>query len=593
MKQINYDYLYPRFLHFWSQIKNSLRHLLKEPVFYVYLVAVVIYLPWFLPTLNEIVPWDETYFLASGKELLRGNWPVLGYGPLLSIVGGISYLPFQHSPLWLIHTDSLSRFLLFSSVFISTWQVAKAMREQFNPVVMFGFLFLSPILISNFEYPADLLFASISALAFSQAIKFLKTKALKHVWWTSFWLGLGMLTRGDALILLIAFTVFILIVGRHHEKWFKLLIAAIIPFFIISAGYVALRGAFTGDFDTAMAYRSYTAFEQGQEIDLPGDEPHVDAPIESYHVSRLLFGTPEENGYSVFKAISRNPAAYFRRLIKVIKALPGLFLTAYYRRFGILIAALALRGLAALIKQKKIELAVLHFIWMLSLVAGIARTLVRVGYFRLFFFAMLSLAAIGLIALLNNIKNSYEGWFWAAGMVIVVVLAFIIGDYSIQFSMLVFLCWLLLVFVLSRNADKLIHWQSMAMLLLLSAGFLLSGGFRIYTPRNLEQQPRESASIALRKFTEQGDFVLTCTSSVVFMAERQVANFCSSDIPEFEDSEEFITWMRAQEFNAIYLDSASSGTLIEMVLDQKGRALKQVFGTETGQSSIFLLETNQ
>jgi hypothetical protein len=80
---------------------------------------------------------------------------------------------------------------------------------------------------------------------------------------------------------------------------------------------------------------------------------------------------------------------------------------------------------------------------------------------------------------------------------------------------------------------------------------------------------------------------------VVFLAERQVANFCGSDIPEFGSSEDFITWMEDQHFYAIYLDSGSPELLIMMVRDQKGKALNQVFGTETGEASIFLLDRDR
>jgi hypothetical protein len=157
----------------------------------------------------------------------------------------------------------------------------------------------------------------------------------------------------------------------------------------------------------------------------------------------------------------------------------------------------------------------------------------------------------------------------------------------------VFLCWLLLAYLLSRHSHSLVNWQMLAFLLLLSAGFMLRGGFLIYSPRELEAQPRERASLALREVTSPGDYVLTCTPSVVFLAEREVANFCGSDIPEFESSEAFIIWMKAQHFYAIYLDSASPGVLINMVREQKDQALIQVFGTETGESSIFLVDRNQ
>ena len=574
----------------WAQIKLGVNNLIREPAFYIYLISVVIYLPWFLPNLSDIAPWDETYIIASGRGLLSGDLPELGYGPLLSLVAAISYLPFRGSPFWLIHTNSLYRFLLFSFVFVGAWHAAKALREHFNPLILFGFLFLTPLLTYNFEYPADLLFAPISAIAFAQAVYFLHTKAVKYVWWASFWLGLGMLVRGDALILIIGFAVFVLILGWKNHRWWRLIAAAVIPFMAFSVGYVLLRGAVTGNFETGMAERSYTAFEQGQEMDMPDEGARFGAPTESYYVARELFGTPEENGYSVFRAIARNPSAYLRRLVNVLRSLPGLFLTAYYRRYAVLLAVLALRGLVVLIQKKKIPLAILHLVWILPLSAGIARTLVRVGYFRLFFFVVFSLAVMGVKALLDSLNSTREGLFWVGGASIVLVLALIVGDAAIQFSMTVFLCWLLLSYLLSKRLARLPNWESLALLLLLSAGLMLRGGFLIYETRELGSEPRESASLALREFTEPWDYVLTCTPSVVFLAERQVANFCGSDIPEFASSEDFITWMEAQNFFAIYLDSDSPGIFIELVRDQKGKSLRQVFGVETGESSIFILE---
>ena len=574
----------------WVQIKLGVNNLIREPAFYIYLISVVIYLPWFLPNLSDIAPWDETYIIASGRGLLSGDLPELGYGPLLSLVAAISYLPFRGSPFWLIHTNSLYRFLLFSFVFVGAWHAAKALREHFNPLILFGFLFLTPLLTYNFEYPADLLFAPISAIAFAQAVYFLHTKAVKYVWWASFWLGLGMLVRGDALILIIGFAVFVLILGWKNHRWWRLIAAAVIPFMAFSVGYVLLRGAVTGNFETGMAERSYTAFEQGQEMDMPDEGARFGAPTESYYVARELFGTPEENGYSVFRAIARNPSAYLRRLVNVLRSLPGLFLTAYYRRYAVLLAVLALRGLVVLIQKKKIPLAILHLVWILPLSAGIARTLVRVGYFRLFFFVVFSLAVMGVKALLDSLNSTREGLFWVGGASIVLVLALIVGDAAIQFSMTVFLCWLLLSYLLSKRLARLPSWESLALLLLLSAGLMLRGGFLIYETRELGSEPRESASLALREFTEPGDYVLTCTPSVVFLAERQVANFCGSDIPEFASSEDFITWMEAQNFFAIYLDSDSPGIFIELVRDQKGKSLRQVFGVETGESSIFIID---
>ena len=583
--QVNKNHL----LKLWINIRRGLKGLFSEPVFYIYLLAVLLYLPCFLPNISDISPWDETYYIVSGRDMLSGQLPVLGYSPLFSFLAMVCYLFFRDSNFWLIHVNSVMRFLLFSFLFISSWQVGKALKEQYKPIILFGFLFVSPVITQNFEYPTDILFASLSAMAFAQVVHFINTKEIKHVWWASFWLGLGMLTRGDAMILIAVLAVFVVWFGIKQHRWWRLLLAVLIPFLALSIGYVVFRGALTGDFNTGMGERSYIAFEQGQEIDMPESDARFDAPIESYNVARELFGNPEENDYSVFRAISRNPQAYLSRLWAVLKSLPGLFLTAYYRRYTIFLSLLAIRGLVSLVQQKKISLAILHVIWILPMSAGIARTLVRVGYFRLFYFVLYSLAIIGLKALLDSLKRHWEGWVWAGILGFVLVLALIREEDAIQIGITVSLCWLLLVFLISKQSEQYPNWQSMAMLLLLASGLLLRTGILIFTPRVLGEEPREAASLVLREVTEPGDYVLTCTPSVVFLANRQVANFCSVDIPEFESSEAFIEWMKAQNFNAIYLDQAAPTILYDLCFDSRGKWLTWIYSSKGGESAIFIV----
>ena len=563
--------------------------LFQQPAFVIYLIAVVVFLPWFLPNLSDIAPWDETYYLLSGKKMLSGELSSLAYGPLLSFFYMICYLPFKSSPFWLIHANSLGRFLLFSSLFLGTWQVGKALKKYYDPIILFGFLFLTPFLVQNFEYPADLLFASVSAIAFAQAVKFIETKNIKYVWWCSFWLGLGMLTRGDALILIFVLSVFFPFASRKHHKWWRILIACLVPFIAFSAGYVLFRGAITGDFDSEMAYRAYTAFEQGQEVDMPKGESRFAGPTQSFYAARELFGMPEENDYSVIKAISRNPEAYLDRLKAVVKPLSGLYLTAYFRRYAVLLALLAFRGLIELGRKKKFNLAIVHLIWFLPFGAGIARTLVRVGYFRLFFFALFSLAIIGLKALLSGLKNKWEGFAWVAVFLAVLLVAFNSDESGVQLAMTVSFGWLLLSIVLAKRSEKSAHWQHISLLLLLSVGFMLRGDFEIFEPRVLGEEYREKASLVLREVTNEDDYVLTGTPSVVFMAERQVANFSAADIPEFESSDIFIEWMVSQDFLAVYLDEEAPPLLWNLVADQSGKELSQVWASEGGEAFIYTI----
>lgn len=73
------------------------------------------------------------------------------------------------------------------------------------------------------------------------------------------------------------------------------------------------------------------------------------------------------------------------------------------------------------------------------------------------------------------------------------------------------------------------------------------------------------------------------------MADREVANFSSGDIPEFQTSDEFIEWMVVQEFSAIYLDKEAPRILWDLVFDQEGRALSLVWSDDANEAYIYQL----
>jgi hypothetical protein len=47
--------------------------------------------------------------------------------------------------------------------------------------------------------------------------------------------------------------------------------------------------------------------------------------------------------------------------------------------------------------------------------------------------------------------------------------------------------------------------------------------------------------------------------------------------------------MKNQDFTAIYLDRASPAVLSELALEQRGKALTQVYASEGGEARILLL----
>jgi len=573
----------------WVSFIAWVNRLLLTPEFYVYLLAVLVYLPWFLPNLSDISSWDETYYVFSGKQLLEGQIPSLAGSPLTAFFYALCYLPFTQSPYWLVHANSIGRFLLFSSLFFGMWQVGKALNKLFSPLILLGFLFLSPVLTYYFEYPADPLLIFCSSIAFSQAVKFLDKKKIPHLGWASFWLGVGMLARGDALFIILPLGILVVFSGYKYHKWWRLIVVGVLPFLAVVSGFVFFRGVLVRDFSTGMAEYSYTVFEQGQEVDLPAGPQRFANPTESFYVARERFGTPQENNYSIFNAIKTNPQAYLSRVKSVIRWIPGVFLNSFYRRYTPFLTLLVVRGFIELIYRKRIELTLLHLVWFVPFIAVIARTLVRPGYFYMFMFVVFSLAAVGLTALIDNLSKGREGFIWAGVFALLLVFASVKNESGIQFSMILLLGWLVLTYLLAKKSTKLPNWKSMSLLLLLVMGLMMKVDYLLFEPRILGEDVREEASLVLRTVTDPRTKVLTGTPSVVIMADREVANFSAADIPEFESSEDFIRWMSVQNFTAIYLDWEAPRILWDLTLEQVDNNFVNVWSSSSNDAQIFLL----
>ena len=128
--------------------------------------------------------------------------------------------------------------------------------------------------------------------------------------------------------------------------------AILLPFAILVGGYILGYGFLTGDFSLGTMERTYDNFESGQQIVFPGTG-EFNPVIESRLEARRLFGTPEENDYSVFNDIRRNPQEYIRRVKAALIRVPQDLLQAYGIRFTVLLFVLVGRGIFELIKRRE------------------------------------------------------------------------------------------------------------------------------------------------------------------------------------------------------------------------------------------------
>ena len=103
-------------------------------------------------------------------------------------------------------------------------------------------------------------------------------------------------------------------------------------------------GIQTGDFTIGTIERTYDNFEAGHQSIYSG-EGEINPVFEAKQEARRVFGTPEENNYSVFRAIARSPSVYLQRVVSEASKLPRQVLNAYGIRLAVPLVRFAARGL--------------------------------------------------------------------------------------------------------------------------------------------------------------------------------------------------------------------------------------------------------
>ncbi len=568
-----------------TSFMDQLRKLVESRPLIVYLIAVMIFFSLFLVNMEDINIWDETYYINSGRLLWQGDLVPLALSPLASMLYGLTYLPFFSSPFWLLLSDGLGRFLIFSLLFWGTWSVGKAL-EAVPPLVPVIFLLLSPVVVANYNFPSDLLLAGFSTLAFGQVLMYHRHKDIRHVWLASLFLGLAGLARAEGLVLFIVALIFLLIFSLPKPDWKKLVPALIIPFVVLIGGYLLVYGLVMGQFETGLADRTYDNFEAGHEI-IYADSDAYGTTVEAAAAAREVFGTREENNLSVIRAIRRNPAVYFQRLKGLLRSLPAAVNRAYDIRLGVVWFLLAVRGMIALVRRKDYKVLLLHLAWLLPLAPVMMNTIMRDGYLRMPFIVLFSLASIGLIRLLKNIQTRIEPAVWAVLLMGIAAASWFSGTTAVYYGAVLFLAGLVVVYLLNNV------WQpggqaslTLSLIVLMLFGLIIHGdlpGLKRYT---LGESPAEQSVLFLHDQYPENTAVLSASPLPVFMARHDLYNLNSTDIPAFTDAQAFLDWVKAQDIALIYVDSLMPPGIYQFAMDLLGAGLVRDYESGSGDYQV-------
>ncbi|MBN1423515.1 hypothetical protein JXA88_03060 [Candidatus Fermentibacteria bacterium] len=364
----------------------------------------------FFPHLRDIVIFDESYYIDKGQRLLHGELPVLAENPLVAAFWAVLSLPFRESPFWMVYAYGLGRFVAFTFLWAGSYAVAQSLRRIVHPLASLGFLLVTPSLWGLLDNSTDGLFAALSAVALARLLVFLREGRLASGLQASVLLGLAALARNDGLVLLVVAVFLTLLLWRRETGRLQRAGAILLPASGIVAAYIAIQALASGSLNLGIARRSYDAFEQGEGVVYADSYQGRNSYVEGYDAARALYGTPQENRYSIARAIFRNPPAFGRRLMIEMGQAPAQATAVYGRGLhgvGAVLFFLALRGLVALWGRREKATALVLVLWCSHLLLY-GLTFYREGYFLLVYAPVFWLASAGAAALFDGQRARRE-----------------------------------------------------------------------------------------------------------------------------------------------------------------------------------------
>lgn len=572
--------------------QNNYKDHKKTILILIFLLQVLFVAYRFMPTLRDINLWDEAIYINAGRDLIEGTLTPFEWNPFVSIFFAVTYLPFKSSPYWMMQSASLARLMMFGLMWLECILIARRSKEQFHPLVVAGILFSVTLLTDILNNPTDALFAAMSGFAFWKLIVFYDTREEKQLGWTSLFLGLAALSRNDGLILFGIFVVISLFFLRTSVRKIRHLLYTTLPFLGFVLGYILIYGMATGNFVLGTKERSYIAFEQGQaELYQESDSCEQSFSRCAILEARRLFGTPQENGYSVFNAVRRNPSAMIDRMVHSLKALPELIYSAYGKRTAYLLFILAAAGIFELARRRQFLLLGTLLLWT-SYLGVYFLTFFREGYLQTPFFVIVALAAVGVSSLVDVIiAGKKDFWVWTAILIALSVIGMVKPLNYLYFNTLVLLGILWAGRALSLNGIQ--GLRPVLYLIFFAGGIIVRGS---YNPPQLQtwgKIPEEQAVVLMQESFPQNSLVAAGAPGAVYAARMKYFELGDLD-GSVNSTEELHAQLSALGVQAIYVDSFLSSRnrhIYEFVDAGVGDEFEQIFTGRDG--SIQVLRVNQ
>ena len=585
----------------WNRIgiSDSFARLISQRWIYSSVAAVLLFSinvelvwPTFVPNLSEITAFAEAAYINNGRMLAEGMMVPLGYSPLSAILYALIYIPFESTPYWLVYCCWVGRVLLFALLWASAYLVAEALAGKesdsnlVSPLLVVALAFVSPALINLITQAGHALFAAMSAFALSHLLLFCRSNQKKYLIAASFFVAASVLARsGEGLILWIS------LIGlatwlRGRLNLTQSLAGSILPCAAILVAYMLLYSSVTGQFDLGMAEYSYFAFEQGQGLAHQSHYPvsanfYVDGQLEA----RRLFGTPEENGYSIFAAIMRNPIAYIERVPQLIKLVPMNAIAMYGGGLGLAFFFFAVRGVIELARQNHYRSLAILLLWS-SYLALYPFLVFQPMHFLFPYYVILVLTAVGLTATIRNSDGRTERCLWYVTFAATLAAGVALGHARLVSIFLFLLLGIALLWMVMRRYREVKSIEFVGLFLLL-IGLVLHNKVPEHKFATLGIAAEDQATLFLRDHLKAGTPVAAYAPKNIWMAKLTY-------IPMFRSASElneqnFRNWIESNHVRAIYVDpnlKVLEPSFWALVQAHKGRDLSLAFSADGGKYQV-------
>jgi 4-amino-4-deoxy-L-arabinose transferase-like glycosyltransferase len=389
-----------------SPIKPSVSIPWNDVLVTALLLLIGIFCQW--PILTVMFPGlDDSGYLFDGVRLVeQGTLMPLGSGPLAGIVNGLIYLFFPRDHMLLGYVSLVRRIVLLIGILSAAGIAGKALGGKRAGWAAMAIAAFARPLTTALMVTADSLYSALAGLGFAVLVSgWIGEKRAGRRIGTGRWIGIGLLlglaalTRLDGIIVgSVLIPVLWFLRGRNRPAARDALIFAG-GFILPLAVYFLAYGMATGTWDPQIGQRSYLAFEQGHNFLYAGRYEVIPSPS-----SAELYGTAEENGYSVLRAIARNPTAFFSRLPLTAANAVRMFYDAYSILGGAMLLFLAAGGALALWRQSHRAVLGFALLWCLPL-AGYCLASYRQGFFAMLFPVLLAVVVAGAVPVLAQFRS--------------------------------------------------------------------------------------------------------------------------------------------------------------------------------------------